>query len=307
MSVDVLGEILNTLELSSQLYFRAELGAPFAIAVPAEPGVIRFHVVAHGPCHIALAGDTVPLRPGDLVLVPHGSAHVLSDAPGRPATPLAEALESSRFDGAGPLRFGGDAAKSVLVCGHFAFGEAILHPLLASLPPMMLLRSDAGSGYAWIEQVVRSLEGEARNRRIGYVEVVRRLSEILLVEVLRAYADRGDLASLAILADPHLGRALAAMHAEPDRSWSLDELARIAGHSRTLFVERFRARMGVAPMKYLASWRMQRARRLLARPDGSVADVARRVGYASESAFNRCFREHFGASPGRFRRARRGA
>ena len=304
MSVDVLGEILTTLELSSHLYFRAELGAPFAIAVPEEPGVIRFHVVAQGICHIAVPGaEPIALHPGDLVLVPHGCAHRLSDAPDRSATPLAIALEESRFEGAGPFRFGGDGAHTVLVCGHFSFGNTLLHPILASLPPLMLLRSDASRSFAWIEQLIRNIEGEARSRRIGYIEVVRRLSEILLVEVLRAHVERGDGVSLAMLADPQLGRALVAMHGEPDRNWSLDELARIAGQSRTLFVERFRERMGVAPMKYLASWRMQRARRLLARSNCSVAEVARRVGYASESAFNRNFRQHFGSSPGRYRRS----
>jgi AraC-like DNA-binding protein len=305
MAVDVLGEILTTLELSSQIYFRAELGAPFAIAVPAEPGVIRFHVAARGTCHIRVdEHEPVALSPGDLALVPHGAAHVLSDAPDRPATPLVDVFEASRFDGSGPLRYGGSGESTVLACGHFAFVESILHPIPASLPPLMLLRSDESTSYAWMEQVIRILEGETRTRRIGYSEVVRRLSEIMLVEVLRAYADRGELGSLAALADPQLGRALAALHAEPHSDWSLDALAHIAGLSRTVFVERFRERMGVAPMKYLAAWRMQKARRLLTRADCSVAEAARRVGYASESAFNAAFREHFGSSPGRFRRAR---
>jgi AraC family transcriptional activator of mtrCDE len=171
----------------------------------------------------------------------------------------------------------------------------------------MHLRGDETRSYRWIEHLVQGIEGEARSRRIGYVEVIRRLSEILLVEVLRAYADRGALGSLAILADPQLGRALAAIHAQPEADWSLDGLARLTGQSRTIFVERFRERMGIAPMQYVAAWRMQKARQLLARTDHPISEVAHRVGYSSESAFNRAFREHFGAPPGRFRRARRQA
>lgn len=304
MSVDVLGEVLAVLELSSQLYFRAELSRPFAIGVPEQKGVIRFHVAAEEACTIAVRGhEPVTFAPGDLVLVPHGSAHVLADDPERPARPLSSVLDESNFDGTGPLVFGGGGARTVLVCGHFAFADILLHPLVAGLPPLLHLRAQAGSSYEWMEQVVRRMEREVRARPIGYLEVVRRLSEILLVELLRAQADRGDLGALTALADPQLGRALQAMHAEPEADWSLDALARLAGHSRTRFVERFRERVGTTPMKYLVTWRLLKARRLLARADYSVAEVARRVGYASESAFNRAFREHFGAPPGRFRRA----
>lgn len=309
MSVDVLGEILTTLELSSQIYFRAELAAPFAIAVPEEPGVIRFHVTAHGPCHIDVNGtDPVMLRPGDLALVPHGAAHVLADAADRSAIPLAAVLDENGFDGSGPLRLGRERPPStVLVCGHFAFAETLVRPIPASLPPLMVLRGGESRSWAWIEQVIRSLEGETRQRRIGSLEVVRRLSEIMLIEVLRAYADHGELTALAALADPQLGRALEAIHSRLEEPWSLDALARAAGMSRTRFAERFRDRMGVAPMKYLTTWRMQKARSLLARTGCSVAEAARRVGYASESAFHHAFREEFDAPPGCFRRPKRGA
>lgn len=304
MAVDVLSEVLSTLELTSNLYFRAELSRPFSIAVPEHAGVIRFHVATEGPCTIGLPGRTpVAFGPGDLVMVPHGSPHVLSDVPGRPSRPLEAVLAQSGFDGAGHLTCGGGGRRTVLVCGHFGFEESALHPFVASLPPLLLVRSDAALGYDWIEAVLRHLEGEVRARRSGYREIVRRLSEVLLIEVLRAHADR-DAAALSALADPQLGRALQAMHAEPAADWSLEELARIAGQSRTIFAERFRERMGISPMKYLASWRMQKARRLLSGPGCSVAEAAQRVGYSSDSAFNRTFRKEFGESPGALRRAR---
>jgi len=300
--VDVLGEVLGALALRSQLYFRAELAAPFAVAVPAEPDVIRFHVVARGACHVALAsGEATELCAGDLVLVPHGAAHAVADAPGRAPTPLPDAIARSGFDGSAALRHGGDGAVSVLVCGHFAFGAGELHPILASLPPLLVLRGEGSASWAWVEAVVRHIEHETGTPHIGSDAVVRRLSEILLVEVLRAHAAANGDSALAALADPHLGRALAAIHAEPHAAWTLDALARRAGHSRTVFVERFRARLGMTPMQYLQAWRMRTARRLLAHSERSVGEVARRVGYASESAFHRAFRDHFGAAPGAMR------
>lgn len=321
MPADVLSEVLAALELSTDLYFRAELGEPFAIEVPEQaPGVIRFHAVAAGACRIALAGDRaadarpVRLGPGDLVLVPHGSAHRLAgrvDPPHDPV-PLACVLASSGFDGEGPLVYGGPQRGAVLVCGHFAFGrpgvaaddrtDLPLHPIVASLPPLLVVSAGEGPGHAWLEPVLRQVEGEARARRTGYRELVRRLSEILLIQVLRAHAETGESAALSALADAHLGRALEAMHGRPEADWSLERLARVAGQSRTLFAERFRERMGEPPMRYLARWRLEKARNLLARHGLPVAEAARRVGYVSESAFHRAFRERFGVSPGLLRR-----
>jgi len=301
---DVLAELLTTLELSSQLYFRAELSSPFAIAVPENRGMIRFHVAAEGHCTIGMRHhEPRTLGPGDLALVPHGSAHVLSDHPEPTPKPLSAVLDESGFDGVGPLVFGGGGPRTVVVCGHVALTGAMLKPLVDGLPPLLHLRAADGVSYSWMEHVVRRIEREARTRRVGYGEVARRLSEILLLEVLRGHAE-GDLAALSALADPQLRRALEAIHARPEADWSLEALARIAGQSRTLFAESFRDRVGVPPMKYLATWRMQKARGLLVGAEHSVAEVARRVGYASESAFNRAFREQFGAPPGRYRRAR---
>lgn len=260
-------------------------------------------MVAEGVCTVALdAAEPVRCGPGDLVLVPHGAPHVLSDAPGRPARPLAEALSESGFDGTGPFASGGSGPRTVLVCGHFTFGAGTLHPVLTGLPPLLHVRAGATRSYAWLDPVLRHLEGETRLARAGSGEIVRRLSEILLIEVLRACAEAGETGALAALADPQLGRALEALHADPARAWTLAALARCAGLSRTLFAERFRTRLGVSPMRYLAHWRVHKARRLLQERGCSVAEAARRVGYASESAFHRAFREQFGAAPGLWRR-----
>lgn len=302
--MDVLADILNTVELTTSLYFRAVLRAPFAVAVPADGRRIRFHIAGAGGSWIGLpGGESTYYSEGDLILVPHGSAHVLADGPDTVPRPLAEVIEGTGFAGEGALEYGGAGPEVVLVCGHFAFDEALLHPILASLPPLVRIRADETKRYDWIESILRHVEHEARTRPSGYVEVVRRLSEILLIEVLRARTEIGGASALAALADPQIGRVLGAIHAEPHTEWSLDRLARIAGQSRTLFAERFRARLGMPPMKYLAYWRMQKARTLLSRTGSSVADVARRVGYSSESAFTRTFREQFGAPPGSYRNA----
>lgn len=305
MARDVLSDVLATLELSSEPWFRAELHHPFGVAVPPAAdggGTIRFHVATENACTIAVA-DRAPVRfrAGDLVLVSGGAAHVLSDAPGRESVPLAEVLGGG-FAGIGPVELGDGPDRTVVVCGEFRFGESALHPFVGSLPPLLHVPGDGATSFEWIEQVLRHIEREARIRPTGHVEVIRRLAEILLIEVLRTRLDDGEIGALSALADPQLGRALQAIHDHPETTWKLEQLARIAGQSRTLFAERFRERMGLSPMKYLTAWRMQKARRLLASGNDPVGVVARRVGYVSDSAFNRSFREHFGSPPGAWRR-----
>ncbi len=304
--MDLLGDILSALHLEATLYFRAELSTPFAIAVPEERDVIRFHVASEGPCRVALAsGAEHRVQPGDLLLVPHGSAHVIADSPTTSPEPLAGVLERTGFDGTGPLVFGGGGPRCVLVCGHFAFSRELTHPVLESLPPLLHLPAGDRADFAWLEQILAHTEREARSRSEGWREIVRRLSEILLVYVLREYSGRSphSTGALVALSDPQLGAALRAIHEQPGEDWHLEDLARRAGMSRTLFAARFRDALGLTPARYLTVWRMHQARLLLRRPELSAAEVAARVGYASEAAFSRIFKQHFGCPPGRYRQA----
>lgn len=316
--MDVLADILDTLELRSELYFRARFHGAFAVAVPADAERIRFHVGGAGRCWVGLqervaapdGSDGLWLDEGDLVLVPHGAAHVLADAPTTPAVPLPDVLQSARASPPAGIEVGAAAgAPTVLVCGHFAFATPDVHPMLAALPPLVPLRRADGRSFDWLDATLRHLQDEMHAGRPGYGAVVRRLCEVVLVEVLRLYAERAEEAGapLAALRDPQLRRALEALHADPARAWTLDRLAALAGMSRTVFTERFRKSVGTSPMHYLADWRMQKARRLLEREALSVGEVARAVGYASEAAFNRGFKGRYGVSPGKVRRRLAGA
>ena len=305
---DILSDVLTTLELESSVYFRAELSSPFSIAVPENPGVVRFHIASEGPCFLTLPGE-VPLRfePGDLVLIPHGSPHVLSHAPDSPSEPLPRVLEASGFNGDGPMVYGGGGDRVTLVCGHFGFTKAVTHPFLETLPGVVHLERNAGPDYRWVEQLLAFAEYESRAAPTGWQAVVERLSQILLIHVLRARMENEPETSgaLAALADTQLAAALESIHTAPARDWSLDSLAQTAGMSRSAFVRRFTDRCGVAPMRYLSRWRMSRARHLLAHTDKSAGEIASEVGYASEGAFNRAFKESFEMPPGGFRRQAR--
>jgi AraC family transcriptional activator of mtrCDE len=304
--VDLLGDILSTLELRSSLYFRAELTAPYSIAVPEDRNVIRFHVANEGPCRIELpSGESTDFFAGDLVLVPHGAAHVLSDSAAMKPVPLCNVLDEAGFDGTGPLVFGGGGNKTVIVCGYFAFGQEIMHPVIASLPRLVHVQGCGGRHYAWLEQLLAYMDAESKTCADAWAEVTTRVAEILFIYTLREYVRMhpNSAGALMALSDHRIAKSLQAVHADPSAEWSLDRLAERAAMSKTTFSETFRRMMGVTPMNYVVSWRMHKARALIARSERTIQAIALEVGYDSESAFSRVFKEHFGAPPGRFRRS----
>jgi len=302
--MDLLADIASGLELRSSLYLRAELSAPFAVAVPEDRLRIRLYVAGPGRSWVGMpSGEGAFIESGDVILTPYGSAHILASEPTQQGVPLADVLRSSSFKG-GILRHGGGGRQVALVCGQLEFDETMVHPLVELLPPLIHLGVRAGSSFAWIPPLLEALESESRMAEASHRAVTQRISEILFLHLLRVIAAREGVAPglLALTRDLQLGRALRSIHADPGGDWSLDRLASVAGASRSAFSERFRERTGVTPMRYLADWRMRSARRLLADPALSVSEVGRRVGYASEAAFNRVFRAAVGQPPGRYRR-----
>jgi len=301
--LDPLSDVLSTLEMRGTLYFRTALRAPWGLEVPAQPQVARFHVVVSGEVWLSVGDRHVRMERGDLALVPHGASHLLRDQPDRPTMPVDEVIDATGFNGSTDLIYGGDGPSTVLVCGHFLFDDELLHPVLESLPPVVHLRAADGHDYLWLDSATRSLRLETAERPPGWEAVIDHVTAILFIQALRsALTDRDAPRVVAAFADTHLARALGAIHERPAHPWTLQELARVAGMSRTVFAERFRSRMGIAPMAYVTRWRLQRARRDLLRSDDIVAVVAERAGYASEAAFSRAFQRLYKRPPARYRR-----
>ncbi|HMB71716.1 MAG TPA: AraC family transcriptional regulator [bacterium] len=310
MPMDVLSEVLGALRLEGTLYFTTEFRRPWGVRVPPHGNVARFHLVLRGTCWVETGGQPEPVRleSGDLVLVPHGAEHVLSDPPGTPSPAVDEVIQRSGFTGRGALIHGGpdQGHPTRLLCGHFAFDAgSAAHPLLEQLPSRIVIRQEDAARHARVDDMVRLIVQEARGQGPGRDAVVQRLSEVLFIQALRAWSEGAGAGSglMAALADPQLARGLAAVHTAPGRPWTLEELARQAGLSRTVFAERFRARMGRTPMQYVTFWRVEHACRLLRDGQCTVDDVAGRVGYRSPAAFHRAFRKWVGRSPGEYRRS----
>ncbi|HEY2809585.1 MAG TPA: AraC family transcriptional regulator [Steroidobacteraceae bacterium] len=314
-----MSDVLRTVRLSGAVFFDIRAAEPWVAATPPGaaivgrmfPGaehLISYHVMIAGSCWAGLP-DAPPLQlqAGDIIVFPHGDAHVLSSTPGmRTKADLSlyrQPQEGQRLPFTISMGEGGAAEAAHLVCGFLGCDVRPYNPLLAALPRVIRVRDTAGALAAY----VRFALAEAREPRIGGDSVLGRLSELMFVDVIRQYveslpADRTDW--LAGLRDPFVGRALNALHRHPARSWSLQSLSRHVGLSRSALTERFSQFVGRPPMQYLANWRMQVATSHLTAGGESVAAIANLVGYDSESAFSRTFKKLVGTSPSQWRRER---
>lgn len=310
--MDVLTDVLDSLRLQGTLYFSTELGRSWGIRVPAFESVARFHLLLRGSCWVEVTGSAEPLRldAGDLALIPHGAEHVLSDRPSQPARSVDEVVEAAGFDGTGALVYGDadEGGPTRMVCGHLAFDPAFHHPVLDQLPSALVVPWEGGVQGSPLEDLMDFIAREVREARPGHEAVARRLSEVIFVQAVRVWAEEhGDeLGLLSALSDSGLSSALQAIHAEPERPWTLEELARRSHMSRTTFAERFRETVGTTPYQYLTGWRMQLARRLLAESSRPIARIASEVGYDSSAAFSRAFKREVGSPPARYRNRRAG-
>jgi AraC-like DNA-binding protein len=322
-SVDVLSDVLRTVRLTGALFFLVDASSPWSIALPdgralapvilpRAQHVISYHVVTEGSCWGGvLAGPTVRLRAGDILVLPHGDAYAMSTAPSAQGGPdRTEVLTFMRQMAAGQLAIairegGGGRERLGLVCGFLGCDVRPFNPLLAALPPLLHVRRGPGWAGDPLGQLIDFTITESRERRPGGECVRLRLSELMFVEVVRRHlatrpAEQTDW--LAGLRDPMVGRALGRLHERPAHPWTLAGLARDVGASRSVLADRFAHFVGHPPMQYLTRWRIQVAARLLAEGTAKVSAVAREVGYDSEAAFSRAFKRAAGASPGAWRR-----
>jgi AraC-like DNA-binding protein len=233
----------------------------------------------------------------------------MSSAPGMRGTPDVGVYRRSETQLPIAIRQdGGSSARSEVICGFLGCDARPFNPLLATLPRTIHVRRQAAEGGV-IGQFIKLAVSESEARRAGGEAVLARLSELLFVEVVRHYLSTlppEHSGWLAGLRDEHVGRALGRLHQRPEHPWSLEELAREVGVSRSVLAERFAHFVGVPPMQYLAQWRMQLAATLLSGSATGLAELAQRVGYGSEAALSRAFKRWVGVAPAMWRQGKRG-
>ncbi|HET6148922.1 MAG TPA: AraC family transcriptional regulator [Polyangia bacterium] len=301
---DALSEVLQDLRLARASYCRTEMRAPWGLEIEPEDGAI-VHFVIDGACWLKTpSAADLRLDAGDVVILPHGSGHVLVDEPGSPTLRLRDSAREQVGASIFRLRGGGAGARALLVCCGIAFEAGAVHPLLALMPEVMHVRS-ARRRDPTLTTLLDTMAVEVREQRMGAATVMARLADIIVARLVRTWVEEQPAAAtgwLAAIRDPQIGAALALFHHSPERDWSVDALAAAAHLSRSQFSERFTAAIGVAPARYVASWRMHVASRWLGTSQLSVGEVASRLGYESEPAFSRAFKRITGKPPREARR-----
>jgi AraC-like DNA-binding protein len=305
LEMDALSEVLHDFRLTGVSYGRCQLRHPWGISFP-EQALLRIHVVCRGqPWLFTEATGWQLLQEGDVVLLPQGVAHRLASAPEIPCTPV-DANAVAHYGGnVCDLVQPGEGAGATLFCGTMALDAHALHPLIALMPPVLrscdVLRQDP-----MMLPLVEAMAVEAETARVGGGTVLSRMADLLATHVIRAWVDCCETRAqgwLAAIRDPRISQALAAIHRDPGRNWTLAGLALVAGQSRSVFAERFSALMGEGPAHYVARWRMKLAHERLRQPNATVATVAADLGYESEASFSRAFKRVTGRAPGSVRRS----
>lgn len=333
MERDPLSDVLRSVNLHGKVFYYvscrdewvAETPPSAQLALALDPGVehmLAYHMFIRGDGWAAVGGQPpVRVRAGDIVMFPRGDAHSLSSAPGMRShgddsewrittrdnpKPIAVAFHDGVCEPGAELP--ADHASAVFICGFISCDLRPFNPLIHALPRLMYL-SASGVG-AWVAPMLDQAVQESRQRRPGSAALLEHISEMVFVDAARRYLeslpeDGGGSGWLAALRDRHVGRAIALMHERPAHDWTVDELGRLVGMSRSALHEHFVAMVGQPPMQYLANWRMQLGAKALRETRATVATIAQEVGYESEAAFARAFKRLMNQPPAAWRRAQR--
>lgn len=302
--MDPLSDILSLLKPCAYVTGGITAGCQWSVRFPAHEGIKCYSVIT-GECWLSIENVEVPvrLRAGSCLLLPRGWPFVLaSDLDLSPIDGLQLIPSKERYKGILSVSPGED----VFILGsHFEL-EGDARFLLDVLPPVVMLENELQKeSLRWaVERMLR----EMRDPQPGSTLIAQQVAYTLLVEALRLHlADELQRGTgwLFALADSRMAAALSSMHREPGRAWTLQELARSAGMSRTAFAQTFKRTVGKSPMEYLTHWRMTLAATKMERPGETVSSIAPALGYKSESAFSTAFKRHWGASPREHIRVRR--
>jgi AraC-like DNA-binding protein len=304
---DPLGETLHLLRLTGTLYCRSELTAPWGVDLPAFDGCMMFHIVTAGHCWLEVKGEKPRLlQQGSLTLVPHGNGHCIRSSVTADTKPLFEIPVEKVSDRYEIMRYGGKGELTHLTCGVVRFDHVAAQQLIALLPRVLQIDTWDDDDGSWLQSTLRFISREARALRPGGETVITHLADILIIQAIRSWIDSAPEAEsgwLAALRDNQVGSALAAIHREPDKNWTVAMLAKEVGMSRSGFSARFTSLVGEPAMRYLTRWRMQLARLQLQETSEPLSVLADRLGYKSEAAFCRAFKRVFGVAPGSVRHA----
>ena len=281
--MEVLSDILRSMRVEGSVYFCDHLQAPWSMEFE-DTSSASFHLVRRGECWVMSGERTECLGPGDLVFIEPGRDHVLASHPPNRQPPP-----------------GG--TRTLLLCGYCRFAEETGTPLLDIFPSLTIVREEEILKHPWLKSTLDQLSTEYMSQQPGTELVVNKLTEVVLVELIRINFGRDDKSRfIRALSDKKISKALQHLHNNPNIAWTLEKLAGDVGMSRAAFAKRFKDLVGQPMFEYLTMLRIQRGKELLKETKLPLYEVASRVGYESDLAFTKTFKKHTGTTPTRFRK-----
>ena len=317
ISMDALSEILRVIKLDSAIYLNGEFSEPWCLATPEActltpvftqgPGqVIIYHLLCEGRAYVQMPdGARIALTPGDLITFPQGHKHILGSGPRMTPVEVGAVLPGVLEAGLELMHFGGGGDLCHFICGFLIYDPQLSQAFFEGLPPLIKVNIRDDIEGKWLENSLRFSVVQALSSEAGASATLTKLSEVLFAETLRRNIrelPEGQTGWLAGTRGKDVGNALTLLHHRPAHPWTVAELARETGLSRTVLSERFRHFLEEPPMTYLTRWRLQLGANALATTSHSVAQIAVEVGYESEAAFNRAFKRQYGLPPARYRK-----
>lgn len=294
---DVLSQVLTLIRLRGELVYSAQLRAPWGIAFPKGPA--HFYFVRSGSMWIKTPGAApTPVRQGDMILLPHGTGHQIFDDPSSSSAEIGSLVKNHFDREESELDYGGEGEETRLVGGLFHFEGGSLVTLMTALPLIVHIPSNEGKTPDWLHALTHFLVKESHEVEPGSSLMISRLIDLLVIRTLRTWAANQSNPNswVGALGDERIGRALNAIHAAPYNAWTVKSLANLAAMSRSIFAERFMAKVGEPPLQYVKRLKLTLAADMLA-SGMRVTQAAVRIGYASDAAFSRAFKSQFGHSP----------
>jgi AraC-like DNA-binding protein len=300
MSDDPFSAILDLVDARAVCAGGFYAGGDWAVAFP-PPDKLKFLVIARGCCWLTVEGmgDPFRMRQGEVLMLAVSRSYVAASDPAL-APRSADEIFGAATSG---IHAVGDGEEVLFLGGHVDLASGSGALLLESLPDMIRIDGDSAEAPR-LKWLIAELAEEYDDGREGSDFACGALAQLIFLNVLRAHLAReGEVGPgwLGVLVDRRLAPALRLIHAEPARAWRLPELARAAAMSRTAFATRFKARAGVAPLAYLAQWRMRLAQRWLAEGAMPIGQIARAAGFTSDAAFSNAFKRLNGEAPSQFR------
>ena len=321
--MDALSDVLKTIRLEGAVYLNAEFTAPWCVQaqyglpavrrrLPNAEHVAFFHYFVQGGCKVPLPGSAaeLPVSEGDLLLFPHGDRQVQLMASELGLEPVnGNAVVDDEALARGEvivMRHGGGGVATRVICGYVGCSRSVSRPLFEALPAVVRIPIGESPAAAMLRELLHAGVRESSAARPGAESLLAKLSELMFVEAMRTYVATlppGGHGWLAGVRDPQVGKALALLHGDPSRAWTVEDLGRAAALSRSALAERFTQLVGEPPIQYLMRWRLALAAQALRSGNEPIARVAEAAGYESVAAFSRAFKREFGVPPAAWRNA----